>query len=190
MKRACLASFVFLFALFSAGADDEASNTATVRVNRFGNCYAKSVPSEPYGSKGTTKVYAVRSGDDVLLHTFAWYSSEFYLECNVGQPNQQVGVSIIQFGPWARGRQANRNDMALAFYFSGKLVRKYSTLDIAGSPNNVASSVSHYTVIQRVDGYRWQQSNYYTFEVLTSDRRLLVFDPTTGKTLSAQEPAK
>ncbi len=190
MKRACLASFVFLFAILSAGADDEASNTPTVRASQFGNCYAKSVPSESYGSKGTTKVYAVRRGEDALLHTFAWYSSEFYLACNVGQPNQQVGVSIIQFGPWARGRQANRKDMALAFYFSGNLVREYSTLEISGSPDNVEASISHYTVVQRVEGYRWQQSNYYTFEVLTSDRRLLVFDPITGKILSAQEPAK
>jgi hypothetical protein len=110
--------------------------------------------------------------------------------CNVGRPNEQVGTSVVQFGPWARGSRANANDLALAFYFGGKLARRYSTLDIAGSPDHVSSSVSHYTVISRVEGYKWRGSNFYAFEVVTVDGRTLSFDPTTGDMLPAENPPK
>jgi hypothetical protein len=79
--------------------------------------------------------------------------------------------------------------MAIAFYFRGQLVKQYSTLDLAGSPDNVSMSKSHYSVVRRVDGYRQQESNFSTFEILTNDGRLLAFDPTTGAILSTKKPA-
>jgi hypothetical protein len=80
--------------------------------------------------------------------------------------------------------------MALAFYYGGRLVREYSTLDIAGTPDSVEASESHYRVIDRVEGYRWKENNFYTFEVVGADGRQLVFDPTTGEILSAQRSSK
>jgi hypothetical protein len=126
----------------------------------------------------------VQSGDDALLHTFSWYSNRIYLECGIAHAGQQIGTSVVQFGPWARGRKANAKDLAMAFYFGNKLVKRYSTLDIAGSPNNVAASVSHYAVIGKVGGYRWKESNFFVFDVVTTDGRSLSFDPTTGEILS------
>ncbi|NJK42400.1 MAG: hypothetical protein HC937_01200, partial [Aquincola sp.] len=55
----------------------------------------------------------------------------------------------------------------------GKTVREYSTLDIAGKPDNVSSSVSHYTVIEEVLGFRWVRGNEYVFELRTTDGRTL-----------------
>ncbi len=186
MRRTCFAILVLAGTISLARADDEASNVPQVTASQYGRCYAKSVPAERSGSKGSTKIYVVQPGEDSLRDTFSWYSNRIYLECGVGRANQHAGTSVVQFGPWARGSRAAADDLALAFHFAGKLVRRYSTLDIAGSPDNVSSSVSHYTVIERVEGYRWKGSNFSVFEVVTTDGRRLTFDPTTGEILSEQ----
>lgn len=180
----CLA----LLVAATAAADDEASNRTHIRTDQWGYCYAKSVPSEDYGSKGTTKIYSVRPAEDILLQTFDWYASEIYLKCVVGRSDDQLGVSVVRLGSWARGPRATADQMAIAFYFRGVLVRQYSTLEIAGSPENVSRSVSHYTVIRRIDGYREQRGNFSTFEIFTTDGRIVTFDPTTGAILSTRKP--
>ena len=124
-------------------ADEEASNRAYVVSSQYGQCYAKSVPDETYGPKGTTKVYRVDAKLDILVDTFSWYSHRIFIECNAGSPADTVGVSVVRLGPWARGHEASANDLAIAFYWKGNLLKRYSTLDIAGRPDNVSASVSH-----------------------------------------------
>jgi hypothetical protein len=165
-------------------ADDEGSNRAYVVSSQHGQCYAKSVPEESYGSKGTTKIYRVENKSDVLTDTFSWYSHRIFLECNAGSPTEAVGVSVVRLGPWARGREANQNDLAIAFYWKGNLLKRYSTLDIAGRPDNVSSSVSHYVVFDGIKGYRWVDSNRYVFDAKTIDGREMSFDTTTGEILN------
>lgn len=172
--------------LVAAKADQEASNTLYVKTSQYGNCYVKSVPAQPYGTKGTTKVYAVRPEDDLLVHTFNWYSQAVFIECNVVR-HSQVRASVVQMGRWPSGRKANEQELAIAFYYGGNLMRQYSTLDIAGSPDNVSNSRSHYTVISEVYGYFLQKDNSWTFELLTTDRRRLAFDPSTGDLLSVRK---
>ncbi len=92
-----------------------------------------------------------------------------------------MGIAVVSMGPWARGHQASADALALAFHFDGKTVREYSTLDIAGRPDNVSASVSHYTVIEEVLGFRWVRGNEYVFEVRTTDGRMLAFDAVTGE---------
>ena len=188
MKWTCLLMCALLVASTTGTADEEASNVPHITASQYGRCYAKSVPRTLYASEGTTKMYSVQVGDDVLLHTFAWYSPRLFLECNVGRPKQGVSASLVRFGSWPRGSKATSRELAIAFYYDGKLAKAYSTLDIAGSPDNVSASESHYTVFNRVDGYRWHESNLATFEVLASDGRLLIFDPTTGELVSAKKP--
>jgi hypothetical protein len=161
-------------------ADEEVSNLPVVAADQWGRCYAKSVPAESYGSAGTTRVYSVTAEVDVLLDTYAWYAREMRLACNLGRPGEPPGTSIVQFGPWARGQRANGDDLALAFHLRGRLLRRYSTLDIAGSPDAVATSVSHYTVIRQVDGYQADGANL-VFAIVTVDGRRLTFEPTTGE---------
>ena len=167
----------------SATADDEASNVPVASTSRHGNCYAKSVPTEHYGENGVTKVFFVRRSDDQLVHTFSWYSKQVFLECNVAAPGAEPGVAVARMGPWNRGHQARVADLAFELYWNGRLIQRYSTLDISGSPDNVGSSVSHYVVIRSIEGYHWRSGNEYTFEVTTSDGRRLRFDAVTGKAL-------
>ncbi len=166
----------------AARSDSEAPNVAHVAASSYGRCYAKSIPEDWHEQIGTTRIYLVGAAEDTLVHTFDWFSQRIHIECNVSPPSGPVGISVVRFGPWARGYQANDEQLALAFYFDGKLKRWYSTLDIAGTPENVSRSVSHYTVIEKVDGFRWLGAgNQYEFVVHTTDGRMLRFDPATGE---------
>lgn len=178
MTRRAAALLCFLGRLLQA--DQEAGNVVHVQASEYGRCYAKSVPSERYGNAGTTTVFRVTDSADAALHQFDWYAPQLRLACNVSDGNTPVGVSIVQFGPWHRGRQASKDHLALAFYFKGEKVAEYSTLDLAGTPANVSASVSHYVVITAIEGYEFQARNQAVFRVKTQDGRTLSFDPSTG----------
>ena len=171
---ACL--LIMIFGAAPASADDEASNVAYVKTSKYGRSYAKCIPAELYGSKGLTKVYLVREGEDQLESSYPWYSKEVYLSDRPG------GVSVVRLGPWARGQTAKREDLAIGFYFSGKTLKEYSTLDIAGTPDNVGRSVSHYTVFKEVAGYR-ETDGGAIFDVVTVGGRVISFDVRTGEIL-------
>ncbi|MDA1314545.1 MAG: hypothetical protein O2968_14490 [Acidobacteria bacterium] len=165
----------------AAYGDQEASNTAHVAASEYGRCYVKSVPAESYGGKGTTHVLQVSDSQDTVVHSYDWFSQRVQIACNVSDGLTPTGVSVVRFGPWARGRTASSEHLAIGFYFKGKKLKAYSTLDIAGDPENVSSSVSHYTVFEEVLGYRWLGGNKAVFEVKTTDGRTLAFDPATGE---------
>ena len=167
-----------------APVDDEASNVPHVAASAYGRCYAKVVPDSLYGQDGRTTVYWVQALEDSLLATHDWYSQRIYLECNVAAGDGPVGLSVVRMGPWARGQQARAEDLALAFYRNGKLLRRYSTLAIAGRPDRVRASVSHYVVIDSILGYQWVDSNQYQFVLRTVDGRRLIFDPATGERIT------
>ena len=170
---------VFLMALAMglpavARADEEASNGIYVQSGEGGSYYAKSIPAESYGSKGTTRVYLVKEKEDQLVETFDWYAPRIALM------GTSKGCAVVRFGSWPRGHVASAEELAIAFYLNGKLLHSYSTLDIAGKPDNVSGSVSHYTVIQKVLGFRWIESNSHALDIVTTDGRTLSFDPDTG----------
>ena len=185
MKRRFLAP-ALLIGLWPAAvcADQEAGNLPHVQSGSWGRCYAKSVPSDSYGEAGTTRVYEVGATDDRLLVTYEWFSQRIYLQCNMSSAGG-IGVSVVQIGPWPRGHAASPDHLALAFYFNDRLLRRYSTLDIAGRPDNVQASVSHYIVVERIDGYRWIDGDRYAFDLRTVDGRVLSFDPTTGEVIGS-----
>lgn len=168
-----------------AFADDEAANRSVVIASAYGNCYAKSVPSGAYGSEGSTRVFSVEAEADRVVATYDWFAQTMRIECNVAGHDGTTGTSLVQFGPWARGNLANGDTLAFAFYWNGKLLRSYSALDVAGRPDNVNTSVSHYTVIKDIIGYRWRSGNTYDFIVRTNDGRVLAFDPGTGERVVA-----
>jgi hypothetical protein len=164
-------------------ADDEAANIPHVAVDRWGRCYTKSVPSGSYGSEGSTKVYRVEAKQDRLVDTYPWFSPRIHLECSTRMPDGRYAVAVVQFGPWARGQTATAEHLAIAFHAGGRRLRSYSTLDIAGLPERVSASVSHYTVIREVEGFV-TVGGASVFRLVTVDGRRLTFDSATGELLS------
>lgn len=169
----------------AAYGDQEAGNSPRVVASQYGNCYAKSVPSARYGVEGRTHIYFVEPENDRLVQSYAWFAPQLRLECNVSGANDgPVGVSVVQFGPWARSSAADAETLAIAFYWNEQLLRRYSTFDIAGSADNVRASSSHYTVIEEIIGYAWRDGNNHTFSIRTTDGRTIVFDAGSGAILS------
>jgi hypothetical protein len=119
---------------------------------------------------------------DRLLHTYGWYSPQVYLQ---GRGNGSV--TVIQMGPWQRGHQATKEALALAIHRDGALLKRYSTLDIAGSPDNVSASMSHYVVFQEITGFRADLGGSSYFEAKTTDGRTLSFDLEDGRIVTAEQ---
>lgn len=167
-------------------ADQEAGSAPHVVAAEWGGCYAKSVPDD-YSDQhaGKTVVYSVEKEADKLITTFDWYARRIHLACNVCDNKGNCGISVIRLGPWHRGHKATKDELAIEFYLNDKLLKKYSTLDIAGTPDNVSASVSHYTLFEDVTGYKYTQDNKVRFVVKTHDGREMSFNPVDGKILNA-----
>ena len=119
-------------------------------------------------------MYSVRKEGDTLESVYPWYSQQIYLR-------ETGGIALVRMGPWARGNKASRDDLAIGFYQGGKMLKEYSTLDIAGSEEKVSRSKSHYQVFNDIIGFRWFDRKMVVFECETSDGRRLLFDPRTGE---------
>lgn len=179
---------VLLLSAWRVHADSESGNlpyvvtSTTDGTTYHGGYYAKCIPTGIFGTNAVTRVYRVEKEQDALLHAYDWYSTHIYL-CGVNRK-----VSIVRFGPWGTGNQASSNDLALAFYYDGRLLRSYSTLDIVGKPESVQTSVSHYQWYKRIIGYGYyalppSATTIYGFGIETLDGRYLCFNVTTGELL-------
>ena len=180
-------------------ADQEASNVSHVVAGPYGRCYVKSSPKHIYDpegeprQQGRTEVYRVEDAQDVLVQQYGWFSQTLFVRCH---PTGETVV--VRIGPWHRGHNPQADHLAIAFYRGGRLIRRYSTLDIAGDEmaqegafsryKNVSASVSHYSVFES-----WPKSIKITenvdsifkedwaIETTTIDGRVLVFDMATGE---------
>ena len=179
-----------LVAALPVHGDQEVWNSAHVVGGDYGRCYAKSVPSESYRGKGVTRVFRVSDSEDALVQSYNWFSQQIHIACNLSNGLTPTGISVVRFGPWARGHRASADQLAIAFYFKGGTLKEYSTLDIAGCAENVSASVSHYTVIEEVIGYRWLGGNRASFDVKTTDGKTLSFDPATGEFRKSAEAGR
>lgn len=183
-RRAMVLSSALLLASCPiAMADNEAGNQPHVTSSEWGQFYAKSVPAENYGLKGTTKVYQVQPEQDQLLYTYDWYASTLYVEGFAGLET----VYVVQMGPWPRGHEALEDHLAIAFYKNERLVRSYSTLDIAGDPQNVQWTVSHYQVFGKRHGFRRPFGNQLVFDIEDAKGSMLSFNVDTGELMTKAE---
>lgn len=199
-RRLYLSAMVALMSfgvLSPAGADDEASNFSHVVAGPYGRCYAKSVPAHLYDPEGAprqegrTEIYHVTDSEDVLLQSYDWFAQRLFVLCG---PERAI---LVRIGPWQRGHDPRSDHLAIAFYEGGELIRRYSTLEIAGDEKaeagaisrykNVSASVSHYSVfesgpelvkITHEEGGIFREE--WRVEATTIDGRRLVFDPATG----------
>lgn len=142
VRKAVVFAIGMLALPMMAKADEEVSNRIYVRSSLYGVIYAKSIPDNAHGTEGKTIIYWVKPGIDSVFKTFPWYSSSVFLS----------NTSIVQIGPWNRGRQPNDSDLAIAFHsFEGK-TKRYSTKDIGKISHDFSQSVSHYEVFKKVNG--------------------------------------
>jgi hypothetical protein len=159
-------------------ADSERPNSPRIFVDDYHECYAKTLPADDYGDRGMTALYRVQAGNDRLIATYPWYAGQLFVRCLLASPCP-VFVQVVRFGSWARGSEANDSDLAIALYMDGRLLRSYSTIDIAKTPANVERSSNHYSVFAAIPGYE-RGPGIDLFRVDTVDGRSLSFNMDTG----------
>ena len=146
-----------------------------------GDRYAKCIPSELVGTNGITKIYRVGKDQDVLEATYNWYSMQTYLS------GASEKTSVVRVGPSNRGRYATTNSLALAFYYDGRLLKTYSTLDIVGRNDVVydywCESIGYGYIISASSKYL-----IYGFTLKAHDGRTLCFDVKTGELVRDGKP--
>jgi hypothetical protein len=101
----------------------------------------------------------------------------------------------VRFAGGFRGHRACAEDLAVGIYVRGKVLREYSSLDLARTPDNVSESVSHYAWCRRPIGFRWltapgAKALKFGFAVETLDKRVLCFDAATGELLDGWAPER
>jgi hypothetical protein len=199
MGRALLIALAGLVFSDPASADQEASNYPHVVASPSGRCYAKSVPRHLYDpqdeprQQGRTDIYQVADAEDVLVGHYDWFSQVLFVRC---QPGREAVV--VRVGPWQRGHDPRADHLAIAFYQGGRLIRSYSTLEVAGDQRaeegafskyrNVSASVSHYNVFALWPEWAKITENVgatftddWVIKATTVDGRALVFDGATGE---------
>lgn len=72
-----------------------------------------------------------------LWRTSGWYSFQVFLSHD--------GRHLVRMGPWSVGSEPAHDDLAVAFYQDGKLLKSYSTAELVKDHSKVQRSVSHYT---------------------------------------------
>jgi hypothetical protein len=154
-----------------------------------GDRYAKCFPGDGRGTKGRTLIYRIRVDADELEDTYDWYSWDVHLA------GTSKGTVVVRVASGFRGHHANKDDLAVGLYIHGKVLKEYSSLDLAKGPDHVRPSVSHYAWCRRVIGFRWLTAPgaaalKFGFAVETVDGRLLCFDTVTGALLDGWAPEK
>jgi hypothetical protein len=186
MKILAILSCALAVTASSLFADSPAPPVPYVAVAPRGAAYFKMIP-RPGGKweDGFGIAYRLRQdgSDEELWRTDGWYSFEVFLSYD--------GDYLVAMGPWNAGHEPGKEDMAVAFYRRGKLLRQYSTADLVKDKSKVRASVSHYMWLARDVG-RFPEAKKdteaelrifcdNTFRLKTCDGIVYEFDMTTGE---------
>ena len=110
------------------------------------------------------------NGSVTPIWSVDWHAPTVYLNGD--------GRYLIRMGPWAQ----KRDDLAVAFYDRGKILRAYSIDDLVRNPDDLPRSTSH---------FRWQKQinlddENGSFRVATLGNEIYKFDITTGRLTSSE----
>ncbi len=128
-----------------------------------------------------------------LYRTEGWYSFEVFISRN--------GKYLVRMGDMGSGNTPRKEDLAVAFYQNGKLIKEYSTADLVVDNSKVVPAVDggyvwRYKGPPQVDGniseldllrFRLQLDRDNNFKLYTIDGWTYTFDATTGKIKSREK---
>jgi hypothetical protein len=153
-----------------------------------GSIYFKMFPGPHPGNHSDDFGIAYRirdKGADVeLWRTQGWYSTEVFLSND--------GDFLVAMGPWNGGSEQKKEDLAVAFYRKGQLMKRYSTADLIKDKSKVGKSLTHYTWLARDAELKkpYNERDHEaelrifpsnTFRLKTCDGLVYFFDMTTGE---------
>lgn len=152
----------------------------------LGPFYARCLPAKPKGNDGTTQILVLRPEGDKVVTTYSWYNAGG-IEMGWSPTAGKVAVMRLRQDS---GLPAEKQT-ELSFYLGDRLLRSYTTADLAKlgakverdayaieSGFGVASTRAAYDV----EGCEqaWSSNDYY-FKVRLDNKKALNFDILTGK---------
>ena len=132
-----------------------------------------SSPGKQYPSSG---MY-LADGSNVPIWTVDWYELDVFVSSD--------GEHLVRIGPWpllAGGESdpskltTNLQQLAVAFYERGKLLKKYAIADLIKNTDRLQQSLSH---------FQWQKDIFFDetldkLTIVTLDDQKYIFDVKTG----------
>ncbi len=192
--RASIAAVVLLLMAFgSSGPEKSAGNGAyVVAFAEQSPFYARCLPDEERGSKGTTQIVRVRAKGDEVLTTYPWYNRNGLV---LGWSPKEGKVAVMRL------RQDKglppEEQVEFSFYLGEQHLQSFTTADLvklgAKLGRDPAAFENGLDVSSRRAGYRAegckqvQGTNDYYFLVRLDDTRDLSFDILTGKLCRIEE---
>ena len=129
--------------------------------------------------------------DREVWRTEGWFSFQVFLSDD--------GHSLVALGPWGYGREPKQDDLAVAFYYEGKLIREYSTDELVDDHTAVLASTSHYFWLARdrlhfSDTSAGEHEPRFTrpdrFQLKTIDGITYIFRTETGEIVEKKKAAQ
>ena len=145
MKLVLLLITVVGIAVHDVNADSPRTPFPYIVTASNGIVYFRMFPRPRPGnwSDGYGIAYRIRdNGSDVeMWRTRGWFSTEVFLSND--------GGFLVAMGPWNGGSEPRNEDLALAFYREGKVIKQYSTADLVKDKSKVMKTLSHYDWLAR-----------------------------------------
>ncbi|RYG63077.1 hypothetical protein EON80_21910 [bacterium] len=125
MQRLFISLALLLGLLGSASAGGRANNAPYVQsLSGWGVYYARCIPAEAEGIKGTTTIYAVGKENDEKIDSYNWYSPNGVVLAWSPSAGKIAVVSMRE------GLASTDEGIELSFYLGGQLLRSYTAKEL------------------------------------------------------------
>jgi len=188
MRRTFLTTTILLFAaLAPAQGDEELAPWPHITSSASGRFYFRMQPARGKSPALGTMLQVTDSGkDEVRWSVSGWYAQQVFVV--------EGGESLVRLGNWPRGLEPKADDLGVAFYTRGKLVKSYSTLDLVKDLGAVRPTVSHYDFLDRdappaLVGLHVDGSFHHVLRLRSVDGITWLFDSTSGEVVH-QSPSE
>lgn len=164
-----------LLAAWPTWASKAVSNQPYVQSGPSGVFYARCIPAEAAGTKGSTKIYRVRKEQDEVVDNYDW----FVMNGVVLAWSPIAGkVAVMALG--GEPKAVPDKHAELSFYLGGKLLNTYTTNDLKAWGANVWPRGDHRARFKVLGQEQIPGTNEYVFSIEIEGKKF-DFDILTGK---------
>lgn len=177
MKHYCLIAASLLCCIHQCIAKSRAANGPYVQAMDGPSVfYARCIPDDNEGNKGTTTIYRVKKAGDEKVDSYNWYSPDGVI---LGWSPIAGKVAAMSL----RERASSPDEqIEFAFHLGGKLLQSYTTASLKALGIEIGPSFEGDQARFKVIGcVQVPQTNEYDFVIESSSGERFAFDILTGK---------
>ncbi len=167
-----------LLAVPSTWASKVLLNQPYVQSGPDGVFYARCIPDEAGGTKGSTTIYRVRKGQDEVVDSYDWYVRNGVV---LAWSPVTGKVAVMALGGAPTGQADEHTE--LSFYMGGKLLNAYTTSDLKRRGADVRLRGSSTAIFKVLGQEQIPGTNEYVFSIEIQGKTYN-FDILTGKPYS------